>query len=133
MNRSTRKTKRKYKECNRAFQKKCRELKNKWWQDKAAELQKLANRNDMRSFYENMRAVWGPRVNHPDQLFKKNSHTLLTQRDDLMQRWTEHSQTLLNETGNVDPDITSHIHRVVESILIKNIINFSQNVVQVLA
>jgi len=65
----------------------------------------------MRGFYENLRAVWGLRVNHPDQLYDKGNHTLLTQRDDLMQRWTEHFRTLLNETGNVDPDITSHIHQ----------------------
>jgi len=58
-----------------------------------------------------VRAVWGPRVNHPDQLIDKDSHTLLTPRDDLMQRWTEHFRTLLNETGNVDPDITSYIHQ----------------------
>jgi len=88
INRSTRKTKGRYKECNRALQKKCRELKNKWWHDKATELQELANRNDLRGFNENMRTVWGPRVNNPDQLFDKDSHTLLTQRDDLMQRWT---------------------------------------------
>ena len=109
LNRSTRKTKGKYKECNRALQKKCRELKNTWWQDKAAELQELANRNDMKGFYESMRAVWGPRVNHPDQLIDSDNHTLLTQRDDLMKRWTEHFRTLLNETGNVEPDITNHI------------------------
>jgi len=65
----------------------------------------------MRGFYENVRAVWGPRVNHPDQLIDKDSHTRLTLRDDLMQRWTEHSRTLLNDTGNVDPDITGRIHQ----------------------
>jgi len=65
----------------------------------------------MRGFYENVRAVWGLRVNHPDQLFDKDSHTLLIQRDDLMQRLTEHFQTPLNETGIVDPDITGHIHQ----------------------
>jgi len=65
----------------------------------------------MRGFYKNLRAVWGPRVNHPDQLYDKDNHTLLTQRDDLVQRWTGHFRTLLNETGNVGPDITSHIHQ----------------------
>jgi len=104
---STRKTKEKYSECNIALQKKFRKQ-NKWWQAKAAELQELANRNDMRGFYQSMRAVW---VNYSNQLFDKSSHTLLTQRDELMQRWTEHFQTLLNKTGNVDPYITRHIHQ----------------------
>ena len=109
LNRSTRQTKGRYRECNRALQQRCRELKNKWWQDKAAHLQELADRNDMKGFYENMRAVWGPHVNHPDQLLDLDNHTLLTRREDLMRRWTEHFRTLLNETGSVEPDVTNHI------------------------
>ena len=63
----------------------------------------------MNGFYENMRAVWGQRENHPDQLLDLDNHTLLTRREDLMRRWTEHFRTLLNETGSVDPDVTDHI------------------------
>ena len=68
MNVNTRSAKAKLRKHKTLLQKRCRELKNEWWSDKAAELQQLADMNDPKGFYKSMRAVWGPRVNHPDQL-----------------------------------------------------------------
>ena len=49
-----------------------------------------------------MRAVWGPRISHPDQLLACNQTTLLTEKQDLLNRWTEHFSKLLNEAPEID-------------------------------
>ena len=59
LNRNTRSMKAKYKRCAQLLQKRCRELKNGWWQAKAAELQEKADMNDTRGFYQGLKAVWG--------------------------------------------------------------------------
>jgi hypothetical protein len=48
-----------------------------------------------------MRAVWGPRISHPDQLLACNQTTLLTEKQDLLNRWTEHLSKLLNEAPEI--------------------------------
>jgi hypothetical protein len=100
--RNTRSTKAKYRAANRRLIQKCRDLKNQWWLQKAAELQALADSNDIHGFYQSMKAVWGPRVSHPDQLLASDNSTLLTEKNELLQRWTEHFRSLLNGMPNID-------------------------------
>ena len=106
LNRNTRSTKARFKQHSRLLQKRCRELKNEWWQSKAAELQVLADMNDTRGFHQGLKAVWGPRVNYPDQLLSSDNQTLLSEKKDLLSRWTEHFNSLLNESNEVPPDVT---------------------------
>ena len=53
-----------------------------------------------------MRTVWGPRVNHPDQLLASDNTTLLSDKHDILNRWTEHFSELLNVNTAVNPNIT---------------------------
>ena len=70
----------------------------------AAELQLFADTNDIKGFYQSMKAIWGSRVSHPDQLLASDSVTLLTEKQDLLARWTEHFSKLPNETPEMDKD-----------------------------
>ena len=54
--------------------------KNKWLLIKMAELQTLADSKDPRGFYQNMRAVWRPRVNYPEQLLALNNKTIIREK-----------------------------------------------------
>lgn len=111
LNRNTRSIRAKYKNSSRLLQKRCRELKNQWWQSKAAELQELADMNDIRGFHQGLKAVWGPRTSYPDQLLASDNQTLLTEKKDLLARWTEHFNTLLNEKNEVDQAVTDSIEQ----------------------
>ncbi len=104
LSRNTRSVKLKYRVNSRKLTSRCRELKNEWWLKKAAELQLFADTNDIKGFYQSMKAIWGPRVSHPDQLLASDSVTLLTEKQDLLARWTEHFSKLLNETPDIDKD-----------------------------
>ena len=59
--RSTRSTTAAYKDACRLLQKHTRALKSDWWERKAVELQRAADRNDMKGFYSGLKEVWGPR------------------------------------------------------------------------
>lgn len=109
--RNTRSTKAKYTKANSKLQNRCRELKNSWWLAKAAELQSLADTNDMKGFYQSMKAVWGPNVSHPDQLLASDNSTLLTDKGELLKRWTEHFKTLLNETPDIDEQAITNLEQ----------------------
>ena len=111
LNRTTRATKAKFRHLSRLLQKRCRMLKNQWWQTKAAELQENADLNDMRGFYHGIKASYGPKVSYPDQLLALDNITLLTEKKDLLTRWTEHFNTLLNEVSDVNLDIPKSLEQ----------------------
>ena len=79
LSRNIRSMKSKYRTASRTLTARCRELKNDWWLAKAAELQVLADINDMRGFYQSMRAV-------TDQLLACNQTMLLKEKQDLLNR-----------------------------------------------
>ena len=56
-----------------------------------------------------MKAVWGPRLCSPDQLLAADNHTVLTRKHDILERWTTHSQTLLNDTTGVDDKVADQM------------------------
>ena len=66
--RSTRSTTAAYKDACRLLQKHTRALKSDWWERKAVELQRAADSNNMKGFYNGLKEVWGPKKKGPVQL-----------------------------------------------------------------
>ena len=66
--RSNRSTTAAYKDGCRLLHKRTRALKSDWWERKAVELQRTVDRNDMKSFYNGLKEVWGPKKKGPIHL-----------------------------------------------------------------
>ena len=66
--RSTRSVVQAYKDASRILQKYTRARKSEWWEMKAEELQRAADRNDMKGFYSGLKEVWGPQTKQPAHL-----------------------------------------------------------------
>ena len=58
--RSTRSTTAAYKDACRLLQKHTRALKSDSWERKAVELQRAADSNNIKGFYNGLKEVWGP-------------------------------------------------------------------------
>ena len=80
----------------RLLQKHTRALKSVWWERKAVELQRAADSNNMKGFYNGLKEVWGPKKKGPVQL--KSTYGMETFSDSkrVVARWSEHFQKLLN-------------------------------------
>ena len=65
---STRSTTAAYKDACRLLSKRTRVLKSDWWERKAVELQRAADRNDMKGFYNGLKEVWRPKKKGPVHL-----------------------------------------------------------------
>ena len=66
--RSTRSTTAVYKDACGLLQKRTSALKSDWWERKAVELQRAADRNYMKGFYSGLKKVWGPKTKGPVHL-----------------------------------------------------------------
>ena len=86
------------------LQKYTRDMKSRWWEEKAEALQQAADRNDMQSFYSGLREVYGPQKRGTAQLISEDGSTLLKGKDEILNRFSEHFHQLLNVPGTVDQD-----------------------------
>lgn len=85
-----------YREKKASAQRRLREIQDEWWTQKAAEIQRYADRRQTKDFYESVKAVYGPIYNCNAPLWSTDDNRLLTSKDEILMRWKEHFQTLLN-------------------------------------
>ena len=83
-------------------------MKNRWWNNKAAELQAAADRHDTRTFYHGLKAVYGPREAGSAPV-KSLDGVTLTDRTEILERWKEHFETVLNQSSSFDMNVLSEI------------------------
>ena len=65
------------------------------------ELQTYADQHATRSFYSGLRMVFGPSP-HATVPIKSRDGTLLSEKKDILNRWTEHFDMLLNRSSSID-------------------------------
>ena len=72
---------------NTSFSKYTRQVKSQRWEEKPEGLKHAADRNDMKSFYQELREVFGPQKRETIQL---NRETVLQDKNETRRRFIEH-------------------------------------------
>ena len=78
---------------------------------KAEELQRAADRNDMKGFYSGLKEVWGPQTKQHVHLKSPNGLETFTNSKGVMARWNEYFQKLLNVPGGIEPEVLENIQK----------------------
>ena len=74
------------------------------------ELQRAANRNDMKGFYNGLKEVWGPKKKGPVHLKPTDGmETIFFDSKRVVARWSEHFQKLLNIPSDIDHEALDNI------------------------
>ena len=97
-----------HREICRKVQSELREMQDRWWNQKADELQDLADRHDNR-FYEALKAVYGPRKSAVAPLKSEDGKSLLSDKASIMRRWNEYFKDLLNRTSTVSDESLNQV------------------------
>jgi len=84
-----------YQRTKQLVQARLRSMKDSWWRQKADKLQLAADRKDSKSFFDGLKAVFGPKSTGSTPIYS-NDGTLLTDKQQILSRWAEHFQTVLN-------------------------------------
>ena len=90
---------------NREIKNKLRQMKEKWWQQRAAETQLHADNGNTRGLFQSLKYIYGPKKNATVPVFSLDGKTLLTSTEDKKERWTEHFTQLLGETSTVSDSV----------------------------
>ena len=88
-----------------------RELKNRWFHERAEEAERHAQSKNHREFYAAVNRIYGPKSKstHP---VKSKKGILLTSSPDIKDRWVEHFSELLNQPTDVDASILDDVEQL---------------------
>ncbi|VDM04140.1 unnamed protein product [Schistocephalus solidus] len=85
----------------RLVKQRLREMQDAWMTCKAEEIEGYADRNEWKNFFATTKAVYGPPVKGATPLLSANGRTLLTEKTQILTRWAEHFQSVLNQPSTI--------------------------------
>ncbi|XP_076057186.1 uncharacterized protein LOC143034703 [Oratosquilla oratoria] len=91
-----------FKHLQRQAQTTLRKMQEKWWEDKAEEVQRYADTQNSKMFYSAIKEIYGPMKPCTAPLLTADGSTLLKENRSINARWREHSSTLLNPPSTVE-------------------------------
>ena len=87
-----------------------RALNSNWWEKKAVQLHRDADRNNIKGFYNGLKEVWGPKKKVPVHMKSTDGKETFSDSKRVMARWTKHFHKLLNAHGDID-------HKALDNIM----------------
>lgn len=93
----------------REVQRTLRTMQNRWWTEKAHEIQFFADKNDMQNFYNAVKSIYGPKSHCITPLRTADGLRVLKDQNSILERWAEHFSTLLNQESVVDYTILQEL------------------------
>ena len=68
---------------------------------KAEEIRSLLDRTDMKKFHDALKTIYGPKSSGATALLSADGNTLITDKEDFFERWTEHYKSVLNRPSRI--------------------------------
>ncbi|BHF82323.1 hypothetical protein SprV_0802546000 [Sparganum proliferum] len=91
--------------CSRCrLQQRLREMQDAWTARIAEEIQGYADRNEWNNFFSAIKAVYGQPTRGTAPLLGADGSTLLTEKTQTLQHWTEHFRGVLNRPSTISAD-----------------------------
>ena len=87
-------------------------MQNDWWTALPERTQRCADVADMYAFYEALKAVYGPSHQIQAHLRSSDGSTQVTDKEALLQRWSEHFEGLFSDRSTVQESSLAKIPRV---------------------
>jgi hypothetical protein len=79
-------------------------MQDSWLRQKAEEIQKYADTHDMKRFYDAIKEVYGPQSSASSPVYNADETSLLTEKSQILHRWAEHFETVLNRPSQIYND-----------------------------
>ena len=89
-------------------------MENQWWLEKAQDMQQLADENHSAGFFRSLKEVYGPQAQMCNTLLAEDGRTTLTEPDQLITRWKDYFDNLLNVEAITDDAILRRINAMPE-------------------
>ena len=93
-------------------------MQDSWLSKKAEEIQSFADRKDMKKFHGALKTIYGPKSFGATPLLSADGSTLLTDKDAILKRWTEHFNSVLNRPLSVNDNAINRLPQIECNVLL---------------
>ncbi|KAK3887593.1 hypothetical protein Pcinc_008297 [Petrolisthes cinctipes] len=87
-------------------------MQDAWLSSKADEIQGFADRHDTKRFYDALKAVYGPPSCGSSPLLSADGTTLLKGKKEILERWAEHFDSVLNRPSSINNEVIARLPQV---------------------
>ena len=87
-------------------------MQDKWYSEKADEIQLYADRHDTKRFFSALKTVYGPKASGSSPLLSVDGNTLLTEKKIILERWAEHFNNILNRPALMNDEVIARLPQV---------------------
>ena len=102
----------------KTVQNRLRDMQDSWLSKKAEEIQSFADRKDMKKFHDALKTVYGPKRSGATPLLSADGSTLLTDKDAIFKRWSEHFNSVLNRPTSVNDNAINRLPQIECNVLL---------------
>lgn len=86
-----------------------RKMENEWWKAKSCEIQSYADANNIQGFYNAAKTIYGPKKHSNYPVRSADGNTLYKNNSQILSRWAEHFENLLNQVNPTAPHILDEL------------------------
>ena len=97
-----------YKQLHREIRKKCREAKEEWLKNECAEIEK-GKETDTKAMHKRIQDLTGAKTCSSSGCIRSKDGTIITEKDDILERWTEYIEELFRDNRGGKPEIRKNI------------------------
>ena len=90
--------------CKSCLQRGLRHMHDSYLEERVKESQMYADTNNIRLFYESLKAIYGPQTSGTAPLLSSDGSTRITDTNDILKRWAEHFDSVLNRPSNINTE-----------------------------
>ena len=90
-----------YNNARHSLEDKLNHMRNTWLSCKADEIQLAADQNNSKQFYDALKCIYGPQSSGSSPLLNKDGSKLLMDKEEIRNRWAEHSDSVLNRPSTI--------------------------------
>ena len=87
-------------------------MQDSWLRKQADEIQSLADRKDMKKFFDALKTVYGPQSSGTTPLLSADGISLLTDKEAMLKRWAEHFDGVLNRPSSINDEAINRLPQV---------------------
>ena len=87
-------------------------MKDTWLKNKSKEIQTYADTKNSKKFYNTIKVVYGPQTSGASPILSADGSTLFTEKEEILDRWAEHFQNVLNRPSTVNEEVIDRLPQV---------------------
>ena len=106
-----------YSNIHKIVQTRLRDMQDSWLSSKA-EIQFFVDRKDMKKFFDALKTVYGHQSSGTTPLLSADGTSLLTDKEAIFKRWTEHFDSVLNQPSSIIDDAINRLPQVECNLLL---------------